>query len=405
VKSTYVRVAMVSLISAAIALNGSKDARAQSSNPPRKPMAESRLALPEYFGLYAVQDSGQMLVLDKPVEKLDERPTMTLSANVEFLIYGKDVDPSTIHIIAIPAAQPQQKQEQGDKPFSWDGWMQQTQVDGPQNFMAAMTGVPRGSREGRLLAKPVNNQPQMLRLIPSDRLPNGIYQIGTPEKQWYRFAVDGSMSTPTPQQESSAEPSTIGNNDTTPKKVTDQSGAEIPAAYGVYMAADAKTTELTATDVQTVFGLQPGGGSNRGFAVDGLRGSPESQTSDRRMSLIVYLPNINVGALQMGKLEYMQSLQASQFNIIRTAPQFFQNVYGKSPNQQVSVGLWRPARIMPVKIEPVAGQRDMYRIRSGAPLESGRYAVWFDKSLREADVVFAATPGANPSSAYWFEVK
>jgi murein DD-endopeptidase MepM/ murein hydrolase activator NlpD len=204
VKSLVLRTAVVSILIANTNVNWL--AQAQNVEPPRKPMAESSLELPEYFGLYAVQESGQMLALDQPVQRLDERPTLSLSANVEFLVYGKDVDPSTLHLIVIPTAQPQRKQEQGNKQFSWDDFMQQTQVDGPENFMASMSGIPRGSAEGKLLVKPVGNQPQMLRLIPAGLLPNGIYQIGTPEKSWYRFVVGPMPSAQSVSQSTAQQP-------------------------------------------------------------------------------------------------------------------------------------------------------------------------------------------------------
>ncbi len=172
----------------------------KSSTPPsRKPISQGRIRLPDTFGFYAVKKNGQLMELDKPVERLDEQPTLTLPEDVEFLVYGKDIDPSAIHFILLPGAQATpQKQAQGEKPFSWDDWMQQTQVEGPANFMAISTGIPRGSREGKLLVKPVTGQPQMLRLIPAGALPNGVYQIGMlaeiAQRTWYRFVV-GSMPT------------------------------------------------------------------------------------------------------------------------------------------------------------------------------------------------------------------
>ena len=185
----YIRASVVSLAIVTLTLNINIDAQAQNTDAPRKPIAESSLTLPDYFGLYAVQENGQMIVFDKPVQRLDEPPTLTLPAGVEFLLYGKDADPSAIHLIAIPAAQPQKPKQQDNKQFSWDDWMQQTQVDGPADFQASMTGIPRGSKEGKLLVKPISNQAMMLRMIPAGILPNGIYQIGTPEGTWYRFVV------------------------------------------------------------------------------------------------------------------------------------------------------------------------------------------------------------------------
>ena len=403
--ATYNRIVIASLIGTAITLGPVGVAQTQNTTAKRKPLPDSRIELPDFFGLYAVQNSGQTVVLDNPVERLDDKPSVTLPADVEFIIYGQGIDHSTLHLLAIPPAQPQKKESNENKPFSWDDWMQQTQVDGPQNFMAAMTGVPRDSRELKLLIKPVNNQPQMLRLIPSITLPGGVYQIGTPEKTWYRFSSDGTSSTAPIQQADASADRPLGEPDMKMSAPDNQANLGIPTDYGVYLVEDSKTSELPPSDVQVVFGLQPGGRGNRGFAVDGLSGNPSLQTADHNAALIIYLPNKSVGALQMGKLELMRSLQASQFNIIRTAPQFFRNVYGKNPNETVPVNLWRPAQKVQMKVEPMSGQRDMYRIRPATPLNAGRYAVWFDKTLRESDVVFSATPGENNEGAYWFEVQ
>ncbi len=187
-KPTFTRLA-VTLAIFGTTLIVAHDLRAQNQAPARKPMAETSIKLPEYFGLYAVKQDGETVILDKPVERPDDRPSTTLPEDVEFLIYGKDIDPAVIHLLMVPSTQPPPPPQKGQKQFSWDDWMQQTQVDGPANFMASLTGVPRGSKEGKLLVKPVSSQPQMLRMIPAMTLPNGVYQIGTPEKTWYRFVV------------------------------------------------------------------------------------------------------------------------------------------------------------------------------------------------------------------------
>lgn len=161
---------------------GVNDTQPAASSLPRSPIAESSLKLPEYFGIYAVQQNGDVITIDRPVERLDEIPKLRLSGDVEFLVYGNNVDPSAIRLIILPAVQPQRR-KQGEKPFSWDDWMQDAMDT------SVMTGIPKGSREGKLLVKPVSNQPQMLRFIPVGNLPAGMYQISAPNEVWYRFMV------------------------------------------------------------------------------------------------------------------------------------------------------------------------------------------------------------------------
>ncbi len=163
---------------------------AQNSTTVRNSIPEKKLKLPEYFGFYAVKQTGETFILDHPIERLDDIPTLSLPQDIEFLIYGKDIDPSEIHLIIIPVAQLQKTSQQGEKPFSWDDWMRNA------TDMSAMTGIPSESREGKLLVKPISNQPQMLRLIPSGELPEGVYQIGSSDKVWYRFVVGQFNFTP-----------------------------------------------------------------------------------------------------------------------------------------------------------------------------------------------------------------
>lgn len=172
---------------------------AVDSSELRKPMAEQAITLPEYFGWYAVRADGTTLMLDDPIQGLDQPPSVSLPAQVEFVVYGKDAHLDNIHLIAIPQSVPvpqgrtqTQRRAEAQKPFSWEDWLQQTQVEGPANFAAAMSGIPRGAVEVKLLAKPIAGQPQMVRLVPAQHLPSGVYQIGVmnmADNRWYRFAV------------------------------------------------------------------------------------------------------------------------------------------------------------------------------------------------------------------------
>ena len=73
--------------------------------------------------------------------------------------------------------------------------------------------------------------------------------------------------------------------------------------------------------------------------------------------LLVYQQNLDVASLRLAKLDFVK-MQASQFNMIGTNPQFFRNIYGVDYNQAVSVNLWRAQeQEVPLRTEPVAGGR------------------------------------------------
>lgn len=155
-----------------------------------KSMAEASIALPEYFGLYAVQRNGKLILLDKPARGLEDAAALSLEGDVEFLLYGKDVNPSDLQLFCNPVVEPgSQRVIQGGRAFSWEDWLQLTTVEAPANFAALISGIPRGATGVTLFAKPISNQPLMFRMIPGSALKRGVYQLGTPEKVWYRFAV------------------------------------------------------------------------------------------------------------------------------------------------------------------------------------------------------------------------
>lgn len=185
--------------SAAICLSLTAEDAVQADAGGPKSMAEASIALPEYFGLYAIQRNGRSVLLDKPARGLEDAAALSLEGDTEFLLYGKDVNPSDLQLFCNPVVQPgSQRVIQGGRSFSWEDWLQLTTVEAPANFAALISGIPRGATSVKLFAKPISNQPLMFRLVPGGALKRGVYQIGTPEGTWFRFAV-GPIPPQTPR--------------------------------------------------------------------------------------------------------------------------------------------------------------------------------------------------------------
>lgn len=159
-------------ISAATFLAGI-DAQAQTPATARESIAESRIKLPEYFGVYAVHKNGETSVL-KPYRQTeidDETQYVSLPEGAEFIVYGKNPDPSACNLIILgrdPDAQltPQQQQS-----------IRKRMGDADRRSIAMLMGPDAvdTTEAVEVLAKPVSNQPQMLRLIPACTLPTGVY--------------------------------------------------------------------------------------------------------------------------------------------------------------------------------------------------------------------------------------
>lgn len=184
---TYTRAILGVFVTAMLALNLSAGAQAQKARKPRKSIPESKLELPEYFGLYAVLESGEMQVLENTVESLYEIPTLALPANVEFLVYAKEreLERRSINLLMLPAVKGQEEARTSLK--SSQDFIANA-FEGPAKSEAIERKVPIGSKNLKVLVKPVSSQKQMLRLIPSGFLPNGIYQVGS-GSEWVRFVV------------------------------------------------------------------------------------------------------------------------------------------------------------------------------------------------------------------------
>jgi hypothetical protein len=173
----------------------------------------------------------------------------------------------------------------------------------------------------------------------------------------------------------------------------------LPSAFGYYIFAN-RLLELRASSVVTKFGLTLG---DRGMAVDGLPTNPCLTIDSRTPTLIVHQQSVNITNLRLSFLSFVESMQAHQFNILNTSPQFFSGLYKKNPTDTVPIDLWRPSRHIDVRVEPVTGRLGMYRLTPSVPLQPGRYAFYAAESLHGGDIVFTASQDRQ-AEAFEFEI-
>jgi hypothetical protein len=180
---------------------------------------------------------------------------------------------------------------------------------------------------------------------------------------------------------------------------------ELPSAYGYYVLDGGKLRALQAVTVDVVVGLRAGnipGGP--GWGVDGFKDEPNMTLNSAEPVFIVYQQNLNATAFRFSELQFVSSLQAGQFNVHGTRPEFFPGVFGGvRPNDTVMVNLWRPKAADQVRVEPIEGKSGMFRLIPNSPLLAGRYALWFGNSLHPVSMIFA-TDGSRNSSAFYMSV-
>jgi hypothetical protein len=179
----------------------------------------------------------------------------------------------------------------------------------------------------------------------------------------------------------------------------------LPTAYGYYILDHGQYRDFRPTSVSVVIGLSvPASGT--GFAVDGLSGNPSAAADAEKLELLVYQQNLDVASLRLAKLDFIRNMQASQFNMVGTNPQFFRNIYGVDYNQPVAVNLWRPEeQEVPLKTEPVAGRNGMFRLVAARTLAPGRYALYLGDAIHKANMIFGTRSNASTSTAFYFEVR
>ena len=167
--------------------------------------------------------------------------------------------------------------------------------------------------------------------------------------------------------------------------------------------SEGQLLELKPSPVMENIGLSPSGGGRRGYAMDGLAGEPELSLRSFSPIFIVYQQNIDIGSFRLSDLVYVETERAGSFNIIRTDPRFFRNVYGRDMNDVIQINLWRPKTEVPLRLEPVEGKVGMHRLIPQSPLRPGRYALYIKGDLHLYNMVHA-TDSSRKYSAFYFEV-
>jgi len=142
--------------------------------PPKRAVSETQLALPEYYGFYAIADGKTTEIKASPTEA----PEFT--ANVEFLAFDKAVATGlanlpTLHRLSL---KPPPANQTDDGSFKgWDDFFQKSQVDAPKQWAEARSGIPGDAIAIELRTKPVKDQPEMIRMVPAKVLEPGLYLL------------------------------------------------------------------------------------------------------------------------------------------------------------------------------------------------------------------------------------
>jgi outer membrane lipoprotein-sorting protein len=177
----------------------------------------------------------------------------------------------------------------------------------------------------------------------------------------------------------------------------------LPTTYGFYVIDENQIYELKPTSVTTKVGLQLLIG-DKGMAVDGLYGKPSIKLKNQQLSFIVYQQNIIIDTIHLSPLVYIKSMQAYEFNILNTNPNFFRNVYKQSYYDVIPIDLWRPENDLQLRIEPISDKPDMYRLIPSSPLKNGMYAIYIGNALHKRDMIFTAFPNRY-TEAFYFRIE
>lgn len=141
--------------------DGSGAPLTKQNQPPKEAISESKVELPEYYGLYAV-DSG------KTVE-LKNDGSQSFSSNVEFILFSKAVasdskDLALRHLVFVQGVSATQPDHGPNRlPFRSGGWSE---------------------RSIAFRTKPVKENPEIIRIVPEHTLPSGMFRIGTNDHFW-----------------------------------------------------------------------------------------------------------------------------------------------------------------------------------------------------------------------------
>lgn len=179
----------------------------------------------------------------------------------------------------------------------------------------------------------------------------------------------------------------------------------LPSAYGHYLLDGSQTRKIDPTVVTTKIGLSILNGGGNGIAVDGLAGEPAMSIEVDTPTLIVYQQSVNIQDIHFSKLVYVASMQAYQFNMTKTAPEFFSNIYRRGYYDVIPIGLWRPQTEVSTRIEPVEGRPGMFKITPDSPLQDGKYVIYFGDNIHKDGIIFATREGRRTEALYFKKVK
>ena len=126
-----------------------------------------------------------------------------------------------------------------------------------------------------------------------------------------------------------------------------------PEYFGIYIVDKDNLIELEKSKL--------GANANLLSALVGLEEPPELQIETDEFYLIYYSNDIPYSSVYLSKLEYKTSAQIENFT-------------GK---QKVDMNMWVQEKKIPLKVAPIKGEEDMYRLVPNESLNNGVYAVHY----------------------------
>ena len=126
-----------------------------------------------------------------------------------------------------------------------------------------------------------------------------------------------------------------------------------PEYFGVYVIDDSKLVELKTTKL--------GANGNLLSSIIGLQEPPEIQINDNKSYIIFYNDAIPYNRVVLSKLVYKKSAQTN-------------DAFGKNA---IETNMWVEEKKINLKVAPISGEHNMYRLVPNNPLEKGVYAIHY----------------------------
>ena len=190
--------------------------------------------VPEFYGLYALQDS-QLTELKDNADLNDFGPAVRFVPFLKGMVGAGPVQ----KMFFLPPEKP--KDNRGDGQFKgWDDFFKQSQQFSDALGKYLEYGVPSNAVEVEFQVGPYGNSTEMVRVVPRQELPAGLYQLAKGVRFWIRkteVAKFYSQAASTSQALNAA----TGNGDRTPPSPNEASKApHYPISSGV-----GTTTQVT----------------------------------------------------------------------------------------------------------------------------------------------------------------